>query len=67
MRTIAKIFAFIFITTMSFVALIMTFCWIGGILSLSPDKAFVLVVMWVATIVSLIPTILEPSGDDLML
>lgn len=58
MRAIAKIFAFIFIATMSFVALIMTFCWIGGILSLSPDRVFVLVVMWIATIASLIPIIL---------
>lgn len=66
MRAIAKIFSFIFMATMSFVALIMTFCWIGGILSLSPDRVFVLVVMWIATIASLIPIILEPS-DDLML
>lgn len=67
MRTIAKIFAFIFMAIMSFVVLIMTFCWIAGILSLSPDRAFVLVVMWVATIVFLTSIILEPSGDDLML
>ena len=67
MRAIVKIFAFIFMATMSFVPLIMTFCWIAGILSLSPDRAFVLGVMWIATIASLIPIILEPSDDDLML
>lgn len=67
MRTIAQIFAFIFMAFMSVVTLIMTFCWIGGTLSLSSDRAFVLVVMWVATIVFLTSIILEPSGDDLML